>query len=283
MKVGSNHATKHLILDSASNITSFHCDKCNEKTCGKHDNISFDSTSSTTYEEITCKNFNEKNQKISIWSCEDSKQDCENCNYRMKFVESSMYKGTYGEDTMLFKNEYEFIKDKESQDQLKNTDLFKSIIGCNYIEKGIYKEQEADGLLGLSTHTNNSSFPPSIIDQTLDEFKLNKQGFSMCLGFEGGHFRIGDMNHDFHLRNILKSHNDNILEKFKSLPEAEIQTIKYVTVKDRDYINLSYIKINNEEIDFSNDMNINYHKKDGLKHFKTFFDSGTTAIQIPRM
>ena len=99
-------------------------------------------------------------------------------------------------DYVLFQDEIESFGKLKDQGK-KNT--FRSLFGCTSRESGMLKEQDADGILGLGCLTNSTKFAPNLIEASLREHRVNKNGFSICYSHNGGLLTIGDFNHERHI------------------------------------------------------------------------------------
>lgn len=128
----------------------------------------------------------------------------------------------------------------------------KGLFGCTINEPRQFKTQLANGIMGISAHSNSYMASPNIIDQLLKSKQISRNSFSLCFGDKGGVMTIGGFNKDMHLKGY------------------KIQSFKW-----EEYSNYG-IRIPGIFIDGDYKSNM-IDKKD----YNFMFDSGTTYIWLP--
>ena len=189
------------LLDTGSTITTSPCNLC--KDCGKHKN---------NYYPIS---------NDSIIKCEDPNcylvnSNCyrEECDFMISYLEGSNLEGIFVNEIVRF------------GDNFTNQKLNYIPIGCTTKESHLFRDQLADGIIGLSFSEYNFV---SILKKSNI---VKKNIFSICLSQYGGYFTIEDINKKYHLSN----------------------NISYTNIEwgNHYYINVNSINILNETIDISN-------------------------------
>ena len=189
------------LLDTGSTITTSPCNLC--KDCGKHKN---------NYYPIS---------NDSIIKCEDPNcylvnSNCyrEVCDFMISYLEGSNLEGIFVNEIVRF------------GDNFTNQKLNYIPIGCTTKESHLFRDQLADGIIGLSFSEYNFV---SILKRSNI---IKKNIFSICLSQYGGYFTIEDINKKYHLSN----------------------NISYTNIEwgNHYYINVNSINILNETIDISN-------------------------------
>ena len=161
------------LLDTGSSITTSPCNLC--KDCGKHKNNYYSISNET------------------IINCDDPKcymvnSNCfeGDCNFIIGYLEGSNLEGIYVNEIVRFGDNY------------TNQKLNYIPIGCTTKETHLFRDQLADGIIGLS----NSEY--NFVSVLKKNNIIKKNIFSICLSQFGGYFTIDDINKKYHLsKNIL--------------------------------------------------------------------------------
>ena len=220
--IGKEGKKQSYILDTGSSITTSPCNLC--KDCGKHQNGLYE--------------INENN----IIKCNDNKcslvsNSCSiggDCSFSISYTEGSSIYGKFINELIRFGDDYE------------NDIPFEFPIGCTNKETHLFRTQLADGIMGLQN--SEKSFPSILFN--LKQIKRNL--FTLCLGYEGGLFSIGEILNDIHL-------NNNI--SYLSIPNNRFYVINFLSINIENF----NVKVNDEN-------NINYY---------SIVDSGTTISYFP--
>ena len=220
--IGKEGKKQSYILDTGSSITTSPCNLC--KDCGKHQNGLYE--------------INENN----IIKCNDNKcslvsNSCSiggDCSFSISYTEGSSIYGKFINELIRFGDDYE------------NDIPFEFPIGCTNKETHLFRTQLADGIMGLQN--SEKSFPSILFN--LKQIKRNL--FTLCLGYEGGLFSIGEILNDIHLNNNISYFN---------LPSNRFYVIEILSID----IDKFSVKVNNEN-------NIYYY---------SIVDSGTTISYFP--
>ena len=230
--LGKKKTPQTYILDTGSTITTSPCNKCN-KNCGKHLNKYYEIDDDSKI--ISC-----SSEKCSLVS---KKCSSNQCSFHISYMEGSKLNGFFVNEDVYFET---LINNKDNLNEtndIKLTDKFYNIpIGCTTEETHLFKNQLADGIMGL----NNN--PRSFISMLYKTKVIKKDLFTLCLSQEGGYFSIGEININYH-----KS------KDIKYLP-LDMATDNY-------HISLNSITIDNHKIN---------------NKYSTFIDSGTTISYFPK-
>jgi hypothetical protein len=150
--IGSQESPRKLMIDIGSGLLTITCTGCND--CGKSPNPAY--------------NYLESKSSKMISSGEVY-------DYSLLYSKESEVKGFFIEESVKFQS-----KDKKNFE-------FKTIIGCNIFESGIFTKPFVDGILGLSFELKWYNFATSIFenDVTLDE------AYSVCIGEIDGFVAFG--------------------------------------------------------------------------------------------
>ena len=222
-KLGIKHS---YLLDTGSSITTSPCNLC--KDCGKHKHNYYSISNETI---IKC----EDPKCIEVYS------DCfeGECNFMISYLEGSSLEGIYINEIVRF------------GDNFTNQNLNYIPIGCTTKETHLFRDQLADGIMGLS----NSEY--NFVSILKKNNIIKKNIFSICLSQYGGYFTIDDINTKYHLSNKILYTNIEWGNHF--------------------YIKLNSINILNETIDISKRVFID----SGTTY--TYFSTNITNIIIKKI
>lgn len=153
------------------------------RDCGNHQDSRFQTTKSSSFDfYLEC-------HKRGYY------RSSEICKFQKKYAEGSSLNGFLAEDYVRFKNsrpvsDYKLDKFNE---KLKNDLRLKAEFGCTTKETGLFKNQYADGILGLD---DGSTFIKSMErDNSLKGEKIFS--FGLCFHKTGGIMSI-DLRHKLH-------------------------------------------------------------------------------------
>ncbi|ETO30609.1 hypothetical protein RFI_06512, partial [Reticulomyxa filosa] len=193
-----------MALDTGSGLPYIACDKTCEH-CGNHHDPYFKIGQSKTFEYIDCthdlcysscvkpkESAKQRHTDAYPKKDENSKDDHENCVWKLRYVDQSSIEAIAGKDQFQF-NTYPYLPpftyqqnttdpvssehSPHSSDshRLPNVDI---VFGCSQIEAKTIFRQLADGIMGLSIH------PRSFVDQLFNHPDYDKVYFysqSKCI------------------------------------------------------------------------------------------------------
>ncbi|VTZ70385.1 plasmepsin V, putative [Plasmodium chabaudi chabaudi] len=170
-----------LIVDTGSSSLSFPCSEC--KDCGVHMENPFNLNNSSTSSVLYC---NDNSNCPYHLKCVKGR-----CEYLQSYCEGSRINGFYFLD---------FVK-LESYNNTNNGDIiFKKHMGCHMHEEGLFLQQHATGVLGLSL-TKPKGVPTFIDLLFKNSPKLNKV-FSLCISEYGGEMIIGGYSKNYVIKDV---------------------------------------------------------------------------------
>jgi hypothetical protein len=165
-----------LVVDTGSSITSVPCRQCAE--CGPHRCGStgrFDELASNTAERAPC------HSARHLLRCAACKRN--NCMYRVGYLEGSSIEGRVLSDTVAF-----------SAAATSPLTSVRTFFGCQLRETGKFRQQIADGILGLQADDHHASPRTSRMPSVLHAL-VEQQGaanaFSLCLSSRAGLLLLG--------------------------------------------------------------------------------------------
>lgn len=173
--VGSNREPQSLIVDTGSKDIIFPCIDCAE--CGQHQYPYFNNTNSSTFQKIM------SGPTYYNWTCPEEEKGIV-CQFLSGYMEGSSYKGFFGMDNLVFKEELNSTLVKEK----------KAIFGCATEETNIFYRQVVNGILGLGPQTKFTFNPPTLVEIEFLEKRIEDDTFSICLGRNGGLISFGSQN-----------------------------------------------------------------------------------------
>eukprot|EP00521_Asterionellopsis_glacialis_P016551 CAMPEP_0195289986 /NCGR_PEP_ID=MMETSP0707-20130614/6032_1 /TAXON_ID=33640 /ORGANISM="Asterionellopsis glacialis, Strain CCMP134" /LENGTH=527 /DNA_ID=CAMNT_0040350051 /DNA_START=229 /DNA_END=1815 /DNA_ORIENTATION=+ len=169
--IGSPPQRQTLIVDTGSRLMAFPCRPCNN--CGKHASDYYDPIRSTT--DVLPKCGNCYLAELSMCSNNDQK-----CHVTQRYTEGSSWSAYELEDLVWFGNS----NLEESIDSFMKLAVPYSF-GCQVEETGLFKDQYADGILGLAKHGT------SLIQAMYDAGSIRNNAFSLCFTRTGGSLSLG--------------------------------------------------------------------------------------------
>ncbi len=215
MYIGTPPQRQTLIVDTGSRLTAFPCHPhCSD--CGLHSTKPFHLNQSSTHRIVSC---NECRLLQADFPLEDyfagdeiggnsgdgapvprlraNKHDptkiqqrrrhilpnsCVNdrCEVNQRYTEGSSWRAFEVEDKVWLGFD-ETAHSAEEHDTLSAPFVF----GCQISEKGLFKSQYADGIMGLSMYTQ------TLVDTWAQSGSIDYRSFSLCLNREGGLIALG--------------------------------------------------------------------------------------------
>lgn len=236
---GSPPQRQTVILDSGSRLLAFPCKPC--KRCGGHVNPYFDPKRSTTLRFSKCGScLLEGSSTCALFG--------NRCTLAQRYTEGSQWSGDEVEDVVWFGTN-DLVKSVE--DHMQNA-VFHPF-GCQSTSKGLFREQYADGILGLALDDN------SLVKGYHRAGVIPRNAFSLCMTPEGGTLSLGG-----------------------TMPKEHLQEPMTVTRINRDHglyaVEVIGIEVGNITLaDSKKDKNM-YRVNDGNG---CLFDTGSTDTHLP--
>mmetsp|Transcript_23948 Transcript_23948/g.36230 ORF Transcript_23948/g.36230 Transcript_23948/m.36230 type:complete len:493 (+) Transcript_23948:51-1529(+) len=183
MYIGSPPQRQTLIIDTGSRLMAFPCEPC--RSCGSHASKKyFDPVLSTTDNMPTCGScMLEGISKCSEFSTVGNVKGVKNkkCIISQKYTEGSSWTAYELEDLVWMGASDH--KESIGMEYMKMAVPY--VFGCQTSEKGLFRKQYADGILGLAIHES------SLVQALYDARSINRLAFSLCLTRTGGSLSAG--------------------------------------------------------------------------------------------
>lgn len=177
--IGSPPQRQTLIVDTGSRLMAFPCEPCRQ--CGNHVSKFYRPALSTTDKSPSCGECLLK----GVSKCSDSG---DRCIISQKYTEGSSWTAYETED-LVWLGSSNLEQSVEEYMKLAVPYAF----GCQTTEKGLFRKQYADGILGLAIHET------SIIRSLYEAKSIQREAFSLCLTREGGTMSVGGVDSGRHL------------------------------------------------------------------------------------
>jgi transcription elongation factor Elf1 len=176
--IGSPPQRQTLIVDTGSRLTAFPCQPhC--PNCGTHASDQFHLDKSSSYEVMPCS------------SCLLSKTNtCYNdrCEIEQSYTEGSSWRAFEVVDKVWLGTEDENASVEEHKSY-----AVPFTFGCQVAEEGLFKQQYADGIMGLSMYTQT-------LAGTFHQYNsIPHESFSLCFNKVGGYLALGGTAQNHHL------------------------------------------------------------------------------------
>ena len=250
--VGNPPVEQSAIIDTGSDTLAFPCDHCQSGDCGDHADDRFNTRHSNTFNyEVHCANHIEYHKKRV-------------CQFIKQYAEGSTLLGFLAEDYLKFKNAKAVNDNKLNKlnSQLTRDIKLKAEFGCTTKETGLFKDQFADGILGLD---RNSSLIRSM-EKKNSVLEPKVMSFGLCFHANGGIMSI-DLRHKFKA-------DDKIVMLNKRISDyPEIVEVPYSIDNNYYQIQVTRYAIWEGEKEHTN--------LPHLKPLKVMIDSGTTFTHLP--
>lgn len=170
--VGSPEIEQSAIIDTGSDTLAFPCDQCTSYDCGSHQDQRFFTKRSKTFSfDMHCPSKTYfRNYQV--------------CQFTKSYAEGSSLSGFLAEDYIRFKNSKATNDPKlgKFNSQLPKDLRLKATFGCTSKETGLFKDQYADGIIGLDTA---SSLIKSIEVENSNTAE-KRFSFGLCFHEKGG-------------------------------------------------------------------------------------------------
>lgn len=250
--VGNPDSLQSAIIDTGSDTLAFPCDHCQSHDCGTHEDPRFVSSESTTFKyEIHCpQHIFYHRHKV--------------CQFVKQYAEGSTLLGFLGEDYIKFKNAKRVRDPKldHFNSYLKKDLKLKAEFGCTTKETGLFKDQYADGIIGLDQHSG--------FIKSMEKYSSHKEAkvfsFGLCFHSNGGIMSID-------LRNKFKE-DDKIVMLNKSIANLKPPLEAEFSIDSNYYqIQVSKFSIWEGPSEHTNLVE--------LKPINVMIDSGTTFTHLP--
>ena len=170
--VGTPEMEQSAIIDTGSDTLAFPCDQCSSYNCGSHQDQRFFTSASKSFSfDLHCP----ANTYV---------RDYQVCQVTKSYAEGSSLSGFLAEDYIRFKNSRATNDPKLGRfnSQLPKDLRLKAAFGCTSKETGLFKDQYADGIIGLDTA---SSLIRSIEEENSSQTEKTFS-FGLCFHERGG-------------------------------------------------------------------------------------------------
>lgn len=209
--IGTPPQRQTLIVDTGSRLTAFPCHPhCSD--CGMHASEPFHLNESSSHSIVPCEEcrLNQVDFQLEKYFSGDgvggnsgdrryrlrgtknnvadkrrhdaSPNSCitNQCKIDQKYTEGSSWKAFEVKDRVWLGSD-EAVTSAEEHDEFATPFVF----GCQVSEKGLFKSQYADGIMGLSMYTQ------MLVSEFARHGSISHKSFSLCLNREGGHISLG--------------------------------------------------------------------------------------------
>jgi len=168
MQVGTPPQRFSLIVDTGSSVTAVPCAGCSR--CGRHTNPRYDPTRSSTFRLMAC------DEAVHCRACHGDR-----CSYRVSYQEGSSYSGYLAQDVLHIGHGAE-----------PRCASLRFAFGCSTEETGLFKSQQADGIMGLASSRKPHSEPqnPTVLEALVEQGVV-ANAFSLCIDGKIGRLTFG--------------------------------------------------------------------------------------------
>jgi len=168
--VGTPPQRVSVIVDTGSHHTAFPCSGC--KSCGHHTDPYFDPEKSKSLKYLGC------HECIAAAHCVTHK-----CQVSQSYTEGSSWKAYQMRDIYYVGGEV------LSQKHWISTNF---VFGCQTYETGLFRTQKADGIMGMSMHSQ------TLVPTMRAAGQIDHNAFSMCFMYGGGTLTLGGVDTSLH-------------------------------------------------------------------------------------
>lgn len=117
------------------------------------------------------------------------------CGFSISYTEGSSLDGYFIDDMVEIG-----IEEFEIHNGTHEPSRLRFLIGCTQRETDMFKQQKADGILGLGFNSNSKSQMPNLIDYAFSSQESSHLAFSLCFAENGGYLGVGGFNFNKHLK-----------------------------------------------------------------------------------
>lgn len=175
--VGSPPQRVSVIVDTGSHHTAFPCSGC--KSCGHHTDPYFDPSKSKSLQWLGC------HECVASARCVQRK-----CQISQSYTEGSSWKAYQMRDVYYVGGEsLESFAMGVMDPGWLGTDF---VFGCQTYETGLFRTQKADGIMGMSMHSQ------TLLPTMRAAGKVDHSAFSLCFMYGGGTMALGGANERMH-------------------------------------------------------------------------------------
>lgn len=188
--VGTPETEQSAIIDTGSDTLAFPCDHCVSSNCGSHQDPRFHSAASKTF------NFDMHCASRTFYN------NVQVCQFTKSYAEGSSLYGFLADDYIRFKNSRTTNDPKlvKYNSMLRKDLRLKAEFGCTTKETGLFREQYADGIIGL----DSASTLIKSIEVENSESVRKTFSFGLCFHATGGIMSVD-------LRNKYGSDEKNVI------------------------------------------------------------------------
>lgn len=142
--------------------------------CGDHTDKPFNASDSATLVHVTC--------AAKDWfNCRSCELETDTCAISQSYMEGSSWDATVVEDIVFLGGDSSF-ENEDARNRFGTHFKF----GCQHKETGLFIEQVADGIMGLSNTDNH------LVAKLHQENKIPSKLFALCFGEDGGSMTVGE-------------------------------------------------------------------------------------------
>ena len=236
--IGQKQVKQSFIVDTGTAMMSSLCVPCDY--CGPNKTYYFENIEKKVNNPLKCGSKICKMVPASGCNVRNRDKEKKTCSFYNQKPNGDALRGYYLKNIVYF----EEAQIMTSSSQKKIYRSYALPMGCTLGEYGFYKEIKTDGVLGLNNEET------SFISLLYNLKVIKKNIFSLCFGLEGGYMSLGDIDKTYH--------NSEKIDYIPLLNSTEFY-----------YINVHYIKLNNE-------------KKITTTQMTAYIDSGSTFTILPR-
>lgn len=180
--VGDPPQRVSVIVDTGSHHTAFPCSGC--KSCGHHTDPYFDPTKSASLKWLGC------HECVSSARCVQRR-----CQVSQSYTEGSSWKAYQIRDVYYVGGENIVAKPEDSKLRDEDSNMWLAtlfVFGCQTYETGLFRTQKADGIMGMSMHSQ------TLVPTMRAAGKVQHNVFALCFKYGGGTMALGGVDRHLH-------------------------------------------------------------------------------------